>query len=144
MNDTKNASQKNSDTTSFSDLFLSEAVMQAVNEVGYETPSPIQALMIPQMLKGKDVIGQAQTGTGKTAAFALPVLSTIETKNKTAQILVITPTRELAIQVSEAFQRYACHIKGFHVLPIYGGQAYGTQLHQLKRGPQVIVGTPGI
>jgi len=99
--------------------------------------------MIPQMLKGKDVIGQAQTGTGKTAAFALPVLSTIETKNKTAQILVITPTRELAIQVSEAFQRYACHIKGFHVLPIYGGQAYGTQLHQLKRGPQVIVGTPG-
>jgi len=129
--------------TSFDDLSLSKAVMRAVNKVGYETPSPIQAEMIPHMLAGKDVIGQAQTGTGKTAAFALPILSTINTRKKSVQILVITPTRELAIQVSEAFQRYASHIQGFHVLPIYGGQEYGTQLRQLKRGPQVIVGTPG-
>ncbi|MCP4413651.1 MAG: DEAD/DEAH box helicase, partial [Gammaproteobacteria bacterium] len=92
---------------SFDDLSLSKAVMRAINKVGYETPSPIQAEMIPHMLAGKDVIGQAQTGTGKTAAFALPVLSTINTRKKSAQILVITPTRELAIQVSEAFQRYA-------------------------------------
>ncbi len=127
----------------FDDLSLSKAVMRAINKVGYETPSPIQAEMIPYMLAGKDVIGQAQTGTGKTAAFALPVLSTINTRKKSVQILVITPTRELAIQVSEAFQRYASHIQGFHVLPIYGGQEYGTQLRQLKRGPQVIVGTPG-
>ncbi len=127
----------------FDDLSLSKAVMRAINKVGYETPSPIQAEMIPYMLAGKDVIGQAQTGTGKTAAFALPLLSTINTRKKTVQILVITPTRELAIQVSEAFQRYASHIQGFHVLPIYGGQEYGTQLRQLKRGPQVIVGTPG-
>jgi ATP-dependent RNA helicase DeaD len=117
--------------------------MQAVDEVGYETPSPIQERMIPYMINGRDVIGQAQTGTGKTAAFALPILSKIDTKNKTPQVLVLAPTRELAIQVAEAFQRYACHIQGFHVLPIYGGQEYGAQLRQLKRGPQVIVGTPG-
>ncbi len=143
MIDKKKKIEKIPATINFGELSLSKAVMQAVNDVGYETPSPIQAMMIPHMLAGKDVIGQAQTGTGKTAAFALPVLSRIDTKNKVPQVLVITPTRELAIQVSEAFQRYACHIKGFHVLPIYGGQEYGTQLRQLKRGPQVIVGTPG-
>jgi len=143
MNKPKSPELEKTIINSFDDLALSKAVMRAVNKVGYETPSPIQAEMIPHMLAGTDVIGQAQTGTGKTAAFALPILSTINARKKSTQILVITPTRELAIQVSEAFQRYASHIQGFHVLPIYGGQEYGTQLRQLKRGPQVIVGTPG-
>ena len=128
---------------SFRDLALIEPVLKALNDVGYETPSPIQAQTIPLLLKGKDVLGQAQTGTGKTAAFALPILSRIDLKQKDPQVLVLAPTRELAIQVAEAFQRYAAHLKGFHVLPIYGGQDYSTQLRQLKRGAHVVVGTPG-
>ncbi|MDP3010073.1 MAG: DEAD/DEAH box helicase [Methylococcales bacterium] len=128
---------------SFRDLALSEPLLKALNDVGYETPSPIQAQVIPFMLQGKDVLGQAQTGTGKTAAFALPILSGIDLKQKDPQVLVLAPTRELAIQVAEAFQRYAAHLKGFHVLPIYGGQDYSTQLRQLKRGAHVVVGTPG-
>lgn len=128
---------------SFSDLALIEPVLRALNDVGYETPSPIQAQTIPLLLQGKDVLGQAQTGTGKTAAFALPILSRIDLKQKDPQVLVLAPTRELAIQVAEAFQRYAAHLKGFHVLPIYGGQDYSTQLRQLKRGAHVVVGTPG-
>jgi ATP-dependent RNA helicase DeaD len=127
----------------FDDLSLSAPVMKAVKKVGYETPSPIQAEIIPHVLEGKDVIGQAQTGTGKTAAFALPLLSKIDLKIKTPQVLVLAPTRELAIQVSEAFQQYAGFMNGFHVLPIYGGQEYGVQLRQLKRGVHVVVGTPG-
>lgn len=130
-------------TPSFKDLALSEAVLNALESVGYETPSPIQAQIIPYVLAGRDVLGQAQTGTGKTAAFALPVLSKLDVKQKEPQVLVLAPTRELAIQVAEAFQRYASHIKGFHVLPIYGGQDYSTQLRQLARGAHVIVGTPG-
>lgn len=128
---------------SFRDLALTEPVLKALNDVGYESPSPIQAQTIPLLLAGKDVLGQAQTGTGKTAAFALPILSRIHLKKSLPQVLVLAPTRELAIQVAEAFQRYASHIKGFHVLPIYGGQDYTSQLRQLKRGPHVIVGTPG-
>ncbi len=128
---------------SFSDLALIEPVLKALKDVGYETPSPIQAQTIPLLLQGKDVLGQAQTGTGKTAAFALPILSLIDLKQKDPQVLVLAPTRELAIQVAEAFQRYASHLKGFHVLPIYGGQDYSTQLRQLKRGAHVVVGTPG-
>ncbi len=128
---------------SFHDLALIEPVLKILDDVGYETPSPIQAQVIPHMLKGKDVVGQAQTGTGKTAAFALPILSRIDLKQKDPQVLVLAPTRELAIQVAEAFQRYAGHLKGFHVLPIYGGQDYSTQLRQLKRGAHVVVGTPG-
>jgi len=128
---------------SFRDLALTDSVLKALEDVGYETPSPIQAQVIPHMLAGKDVLGQAQTGTGKTAAFALPILSRIDLKQKDPQVLVLAPTRELAIQVAEAFQRYATHIKGFHVLPIYGGQDYSTQLRQLKRGAHVVVGTPG-
>jgi ATP-dependent RNA helicase DeaD len=128
---------------SFRDLALIEPVLRALNDVGYETPSPIQAQTIPLLLAGKDVLGQAQTGTGKTAAFALPILSRIDLKQKDPQVLVLAPTRELAIQVAEAFQRYAAHLKGFHVLPIYGGQDYSTQLRQLKRGAHVVVGTPG-
>ncbi len=128
---------------SFNDLALSAPVLKALNEVGYETPSPIQAEMIPHVMSGTDVIGQAQTGTGKTAAFALPLLSRIDLKKRKPQVLVLTPTRELAIQVAEAFQRYASHLKGFHVLPVYGGQDYKVQLQQLKRGVHVVVGTPG-
>jgi ATP-dependent RNA helicase DeaD len=128
---------------SFHDLDLIEPVLKVLDDVGYETPSPIQARVIPHMLLGKDVLGQAQTGTGKTAAFALPILSRIDLKKKDPQTLVLAPTRELAIQVAEAFQRYAAHLKGFHVLPIYGGQDYSTQLRSLKRGAHVVVGTPG-
>jgi len=132
-----------SPSPSFRDLALIEPVLRALDDVGYETPSPIQAQVIPHMMQGKDVLGQAQTGTGKTAAFALPILSRIDIKQKEPQVLILAPTRELAIQVAEAFQRYAAHLKGFHVLPIYGGQDYSTQLRQLKRGAHVVVGTPG-
>ncbi|MEO1879341.1 MAG: DEAD/DEAH box helicase [Methylococcales bacterium] len=131
------------DPLSFNDLALSEPVLKAIENAGYETPSPIQAEIIPFMLEGRDVLGQAQTGTGKTAAFALPILSRIDLKKKDPQVLVLAPTRELAIQVAEAFQGYASECKGFHVLPIYGGQEYGIQLKQLRRGAHVIVGTPG-
>ncbi|WP_040786133.1 DEAD/DEAH box helicase [Massilia niastensis] len=127
----------------FSELDLSAPVMKALKDVGYETPSPIQAATIPLLLANRDVLGQAQTGTGKTAAFALPILSRIDLKQQAPQALVLAPTRELAIQVAEAFQSYAAHIKGFHVLPIYGGQSYGPQLSALRRGVHVVVGTPG-
>ncbi len=136
-------SDQTSETISFRDLALIPELITALDEVGYEAPSPIQAAIIPHILAGRDVLGQAQTGTGKTAAFALPILSMIDIGKRAPQVMVLAPTRELAIQVAEAFQRYAAHIKGFHVLPIYGGQDYGGQLRQLKRGPQVIVGTPG-
>ena len=127
----------------FADLGLPAPLLKALNDVGYETPSPIQAQTIPPLLQGKDVLGQAQTGTGKTAAFALPVLARIDLQKRVPQTLVLTPTRELAIQVAEAFQKYAAHLRDFHVLPIYGGQHYGPQLHALRRGVHVIVGTPG-
>lgn len=136
----------NSDTdtaTTFSQLNLSEPILKGLDDVGYEKPSPIQAATIPLILEGKDIIGQAQTGTGKTAAFALPILSNLDLKEKDPQVLVLAPTRELAIQVAEAFQKYARHMKGFHVLPIYGGQEYGGQIRSLKRGVHVVVGTPG-
>ena len=129
--------------TTFTDLGLSPPLLQALGEVGYESPSPIQAATIPLLLANRDVLGQAQTGTGKTAAFALPVLSCLVMKKTTPQALVLVPTRELALQVAEAFQRYATHLQGFHVLPIYGGQSYGPQLAALKRGVHVVVGTPG-
>ncbi len=128
---------------SFADLGLNAELLKTLNAVGYETPSPIQAKTIPHLLAGRDVLGQAQTGTGKTAAFALPLLSRIDLNKTVPQVLVLAPTRELALQVSEAFQRYAAKLKKFHVLPIYGGQAYPTQLKQLQRGPHVVVGTPG-
>ena len=129
--------------TSFNQLELSKSLLKALDEVGYETPSPIQAQTIPLLLEGKDIIGQAQTGTGKTAAFALPMLSSLDLTQKDPQVLVLAPTRELAIQVSEAFQKYAKYMDGFHVLPIYGGQEYGGQIRALKRGVHVVVGTPG-
>jgi ATP-dependent RNA helicase DeaD len=127
----------------FADLGLDPRVAKALDDVGYESPSPIQAGAIPPLLKGRHVVGLAQTGTGKTAAFALPILSKVDVSDRTTQVLVLAPTRELALQVSEAFGRYASHLPGLHVLPVYGGQGYGVQLSALRRGVQVVVGTPG-
>ena len=127
----------------FSQLGLAAPVLQAVEAVGYEKPSPIQAEAIPPLIEGRDLLGQAQTGTGKTAAFALPLLSRLDMKLAKPQLLVLTPTRELALQVAEALQSYAKFMTGFHVLPVYGGQGMTQQLRQLSRGVQVVVGTPG-
>ena len=126
----------------FADLQIHPAVLQAVADVGYESPSAIQAATIPAMMAGSDVVGLAQTGTGKTAAFAIPILSKIDPSSKTTQALVLAPTRELALQVAEAFSRYGAHLH-VNVLPVYGGSSYGPQLAGLKRGAQVVVGTPG-
>jgi len=131
------------EATAFAALGLVPAVLAALEKLGYEQPSPIQSRSIPHLLAGRDLLGVAQTGTGKTAAFALPLLSRIDLENPKPQVLVLTPTRELAIQVSEAFQRYAGKMKGFHIAPIYGGQEYGGQLRQLSRGVHAVVGTPG-
>ncbi len=143
-----NSSDETTETTestpiSFADLGLSEPVLAALSDVGYETPTAIQAATIPHFMAGRDLIGQAQTGTGKTAAFALPLLTRIDLERPVPQVLVLAPTRELAIQVAEAFHSYAAHLPGFHVLPIYGGQDYGVQLRGLRRGVHVVVGTPG-
>ncbi len=127
----------------FAELGLGDAVMKALKDVGYETPSAIQAATIPPLLGGRDVVGLAQTGTGKTAAFALPILSRLDLAQKTPQALVLAPTRELALQVCEAFEKYASHLRGVHVLPVYGGQGYGQQLSALRRGVHIVVGTPG-
>lgn len=127
----------------FADLGIDERVLQALRDVGYESPSPIQAATIPPLMNGNDVVGLAQTGTGKTAAFAVPILSRLDVSRRVPQALVLAPTRELALQVAEAFGKYASHIPGLHILPIYGGQAYGIQLSGLRKGAQIIVGTPG-
>jgi len=131
------------ESASFRELKLAAPLIQVLDEIGYETPTPIQSQAIPYLLDGLDLLGHAPTGTGKTAAFALPLLHRIDIQNKNVQVMTLTPTRELAIQVAEAFQRYASHIRGFHVLPIYGGQEYSGQIRQLKRGVHVVVGTPG-
>lgn len=136
-------SEPEQDQQTFADLGIDERVLRALQDVGYERPSPIQAATIPPLLAGRHVVGLAQTGTGKTAAFAVPVLSRIDVTRRTTQALVLAPTRELAIQVAEAFGKYAKHLPGLHVLPIYGGQAYGGQLAGLRRGAHVVVGTPG-
>ncbi|MCW3493793.1 DEAD/DEAH box helicase [Microbacterium sp. SSM24] len=127
----------------FSDLGLGDAVLKALRDVGYETPSAIQAATIPPLIAGRDVVGLAQTGTGKTAAFALPIIDRLDLSQKKPQALVLAPTRELALQVCEAFEKYASHLKGVHVLPVYGGQGYGVQLSALRRGVHIVVGTPG-
>ncbi|WP_243074505.1 DEAD/DEAH box helicase [Microbacterium sp. SS28] len=127
----------------FAALGLGDSMLAALRDVGYETPSAIQAATIPTLLAGRDVVGLAQTGTGKTAAFALPILDRLDLSQKTPQALVLAPTRELALQVCEAFEKYASHLRGVHVLPVYGGQGYGVQLSALRRGVHVIVGTPG-
>lgn len=129
--------------SSFEQLAIAQPILRALQEIGYEAPSPIQAQSIPHLLKGRDLLGQAQTGTGKTAAFAIPILARIDLSRRVPQALVLAPTRELAIQVAEAFQTYARHLEGFHILPVYGGQGMGSQLRQLARGVHVIVGTPG-
>ncbi len=129
--------------SSFQELNLPKPLLLALQEAGYESPTPIQAATIPHVMAGKDMIAQAQTGTGKTAAFALPLLAKIDTEQAYPQVLVLTPTRELALQVAEAFQTYGAHLKDIHILPIYGGQEYGRQIRQLKRGVHVVVGTPG-
>ncbi|MBF6252510.1 DEAD/DEAH box helicase [Nocardia farcinica] len=128
---------------SFADLGIDDRILRAIADVGYESPSPIQAATIPPLLDGADVVGLAQTGTGKTAAFAIPILMGLEVSGRQPRALVLAPTRELAIQVAEAFGRYAAHMPGLHVLPIYGGQSYGVQLSGLRRGAHVVVGTPG-
>ncbi|WP_340538946.1 DEAD/DEAH box helicase [Nocardioides sp. GXZ039] len=127
----------------FADLGLGDAVRKSIAAVGYESPSAIQAETIPPLMEGRDVVGLAQTGTGKTAAFALPILDRLDVKQKTPQALVLAPTRELALQVCEAFEKYAADTRGVHVLPVYGGQGYGVQLSALRRGVHVVVGTPG-
>ena len=129
--------------TGFAELGLNENLLQVLADIGYESPSPIQAQSLPPLLAGRDVLGQAQTGTGKTAAFALPILQQINLNARSPQALVLAPTRELAIQVAEAFATYSRHTKGLHVLPVYGGQSYDTQIKALKRGVHVVVGTPG-
>ena len=133
----------NESSVNFNSFGLSDALLKVLEEVGYEVPSAIQEQCITHLLNGHDVIGQAQTGTGKTAAFALPLIDRIDLNNNQVQLLVLVPTRELAIQVSEAIQTYARHLKEFHVLPIYGGQSYDVQLRPLKRGVHAVVGTPG-
>jgi len=130
-------------TITFADLALPDFLLQSLTDVGYEQPSPIQAQSIPLLLAGNDLLGMAQTGTGKTAAFALPLLSKVDCNNPNTQVLVLAPTRELAIQVAEAFNKYAAHMRGFQVVPIYGGQDMAPQLKALRRGAQVVVGTPG-
>ncbi len=141
--DTKSQTTTEAESILFTDLGLSKPVLDSITKIGYETPSPIQAKAIPHLLAGDDILGMAQTGTGKTAAFALPLLTNIDVRNNNTQVLVLAPTRELAIQVAEAFQSYAAEIKGFHVLPIYGGSDYRGQIRGLSRGAHVVVGTPG-
>ncbi len=136
-------SDSNAPSVTFRDLNLSQELLQGLDEVGYETPSPIQAQAIPHLMQGLDILGHAPTGTGKTAAFALPLLSRLDLNDRSVQVMALAPTRELAVQVAEAFKRYAKHIPGFNVLAIYGGQDYSGQIRQLKRGVQVVVGTPG-
>ncbi|WP_433611430.1 DEAD/DEAH box helicase [Prescottella agglutinans] len=143
MSDTERDPQSDNNPITFADLQIDERVLKALSDVGYESPSPIQAATIPPLLAGNDVVGLAQTGTGKTAAFAIPILSRLDVERKVPQALILAPTRELALQVAEAFGKYSAHIPGLHVLPIYGGQAYGVQLSGLRRGAQIIVGTPG-
>ncbi|MEI7717513.1 MAG: DEAD/DEAH box helicase [Mycobacterium sp.] len=141
MTDPDNSSEAAS--TTFADLQIHPAVLRAIADVGYESPTAIQAATIPALMAGSDVVGLAQTGTGKTAAFAIPILSKIDVTSKVPQALVLAPTRELALQVAEAFSRYGAHLPQIHVLPIYGGSSYAVQLAGLRRGAQVVVGTPG-
>src|ERR1700757_4950371 len=128
--------------TTFADLQIHPSVLQAVADVGYESPSAIQAATIPALMAGSDVVGLAQTGTGKTAAFAIPILSKIDPSSKATQALVLAPTRELALQVAEAFSRYGAHLPRINVLPIYGGSSYGVQLARLRRGAPGVGGHP--
>lgn len=129
--------------TTFADLGLKATILEALNDLGYEKPSPIQAECIPHLLSGRDVLGMAQTGSGKTAAFSLPLLHNIDPELRAPQILVLAPTRELAVQVAEAMTEFSKHMRGVNVVALYGGQRYDVQLRALRQGPQIVVGTPG-
>ena len=129
--------------TTFADLGLKAPILEALNDLGYEKPSPIQAECIPHLLSGRDVLGMAQTGSGKTAAFSLPLLNNIDPELRAPQILVLAPTRELAVQVAEAMTEFSKHMRGVNVVALYGGQRYDVQLRALRQGPQIVVGTPG-
>jgi len=135
--------QTENSTPMFKDLALRKELIRAIEDLGYERPTPIQAQSIPVLLSGQDIIGQAQTGTGKTAAFALPLLTSVDLRSKSTQVIILAPTRELALQVSNACRSYGKHMKGLNVLAVYGGAAYGGQLRELKKGAHVVVGTPG-
>jgi ATP-dependent RNA helicase DeaD len=135
--------EENPSSVSFAELGLDDRLLRALADVGYESPSAIQAATIPPLMEGRHLVGLAQTGTGKTAAFALPILSRIDMNQRSPQALILAPTRELALQVSEAISKYAHYLPGLHVLPIYGGQSYVVQLSGLKRGAHIVVGTPG-
>lgn len=141
--DNERKDEDQNETAGFETLGLAEPVFRAIKDLGFEIPSKIQEKAIPVLLEGHDLIGQAQTGTGKTAAFGLPLLSKLDVEQKSVQALILTPTRELAIQISEALQSFAKYLPGFHILPIYGGASYETQIKSLKRGAHVVVGTPG-
>ena len=129
--------------TTFADLGLKAPILEALTDLGYEKPSPIQAECIPHLLDGRDVLGMAQTGSGKTAAFSLPLLNNIDPELRAPQILVLAPTRELAVQVAEAMTEFSKHMRGVNVVALYGGQRYDVQLRALRQGPQIVVGTPG-
>ena len=129
--------------TTFADLGLKAPILEALTDLGYEKPSPIQAECIPHLLGGRDVLGMAQTGSGKTAAFSLPLLNNIDPELRAPQILVLAPTRELAVQVAEAMTEFSKHMRGVNVVALYGGQRYDVQLRALRQGPQIVVGTPG-
>lgn len=129
--------------TTFADLGLKAPILEALNDLGYEKPSPIQAECIPHLLGGRDVLGMAQTGSGKTAAFSLPLLNNLDPELRAPQILVLAPTRELAVQVAEAMTDFSKHMRGVNVVALYGGQRYDVQLRALRQGPQIVVGTPG-
>ena len=135
--------ENNSDGPNFEDFDLLPEILQAISKMGYETPSPIQRRSIPPLLEGFDLLGVAQTGTGKTAAFALPLLSRLDPSLKAVQMLCLAPTRELAIQVADAIESFAEYIPGLRILPVYGGTGYSEQIRELKRGAQIVVGTPG-
>ena len=141
--DNERKDEDQNENAGFETLGLAEPVLRAIKDLGFEIPSKIQEKAIPVLLEGHDLIGQAQTGTGKTAAFGLPLLSKLDVEQKSVQALILTPTRELAIQISEALQSFAKYLPGFHILPIYGGASYETQIKSLKRGAHVVVGTPG-
>src|SRR5258707_12173081 len=130
-------------TKLFSELGLSPELLKAIDNLGFEQPAPIQAEAIPVLMQGKDVVGQSQTGSGKTAAFAVPAIEKVAVDHRVTQVLILCPTRELAIQVSEEVHKLALFKRGLHALPIYGGQSYDRQLFGLRQGAHIVIGTPG-
>src|SRR5262245_33707699 len=130
-------------TKLFSDLGLSQELLKAIDKLGFEQAAPIQAAAIPELMAGHDVVGQSQTGSGKTAAFAIPAIEKCNPSNRATQTLILCPTRELAVQVSEEVHKLALFKRGIHALPIYGGQSYDRQLQGLRQGAQIVIGTPG-